>query len=82
MCLQHSNITEAQRYLPKVEEHLIIKYHIKAKLYSEAAQIAFQRKDKQALLYIQTRCSSNKSLVDQINTLIANLTNPEGFLKR
>lgn len=82
VCLQHGNVTEAQRYLPRVEEHHIVKYYVKAKLFSEAAQIAFQRKDKQALLLIQARCSSNKSLVDHINTLMANLTNPEGFLKR
>ena len=74
---------EAQRYLPKVEEHLTIKYYVKAKLYTEAAQIAFQRKDTEALHYIQSRCSSNRDAVDMINALIAKLANPsEGQNKR
>lgn len=82
-CLQHNNIPEAQRYLPKVDEHLSIKYYVKAKLYTEAAQIAFQRRDTEALHYIQTRCSSNRDAVDMINNLIAKLANPaEGQTKR
>ncbi|XP_057368312.1 vacuolar protein sorting-associated protein 16 homolog isoform X2 [Daphnia carinata] len=76
VCLQYNNITEAQRYLPKVEEHLSIKYYVKAKLYTEAAQIAFQRRDTEALHYVQSRCSSNRDVVDMINSLIAKLANP------
>lgn len=69
--------------MPKVEEHLSIKYHVKAKLYAEAAQIAFQRRDTEALHYIQSRCSSNRDAVDMINSLIAKLVNPaEGQNKR
>lgn len=74
---------EAQKYLPKVEEHLSIKYYVKAKLFNDAAQIAFQRKDTDALHYIQSRCASNREAVDKINGLIARLANPtEGQSKR
>ena len=82
-CLQYNNVAEAQRYLPKVEEHLSIKYYVKAKLFTEAAQIAFQRRDTEALHFIQSRCSSNRDTVDMINNLIAKLANPtEGQSKR
>jgi hypothetical protein len=66
-----------------VEEHLSIKYYVKAKLFNDAAQIAFQRKDTEALHYIQSRCASNRETVDKINGLIARLANPtEGQSKR
>lgn len=69
--------------MPKVEEHLSIKYYVKAKMFTEASQIAFQRKDTDALHHIQSRCSSNREAVDMINALIAKLVNPaEGQSKR
>lgn len=76
VCLQFNNSIEAQKYLPKVEEHLSIKYYVKAKLYWEAAQVAFQRKDTEALHYIQSRCSTHRDIVDKINALITKLANP------
>nr|CAG4649104.1 EOG090X01BU [Scapholeberis mucronata]SVE93461.1 EOG090X01BU [Scapholeberis mucronata] len=83
VCLEFNNVVEAQRYLPKVEEHVSIKYYVKAKLFTEAAQIAFQRKDTEALHYIQSRCSSNREAVDMINSLIAKIVSPgEGQFKR
>lgn len=83
MCIQYDNMVEVQKYLPKVEEHLSIKYYVKAKLFNDAAQIAFQRKDTEALHYIQSRCASNRETVDKINGLIARLANPtEGQSKR
>nr|CAG4643026.1 EOG090X01BU [Ilyocryptus agilis] len=82
VCLQYDNIAEAQRYLPKVDEQLSIKYYVKAKLYLDAAQIAFQRKDTEALHYIQSHCASNRDTVDKINGLIARLANPENQSKR
>lgn len=52
-------------------------------MFTEAAQIAFQRKDTDALHHIQSRCSSNREAVDMINALIAKLVNPaEGQSKR
>ena len=76
VCLQYGNATEAARYLPKVDENFQVKYYVKAKLYSEAAAIAFQRKDTEALHYIQTRCASQRETVDKINALIAKLAAP------
>nr|CAG4641471.1 EOG090X01BU [Eurycercus lamellatus] len=73
VCLQFNNTVEAQRYLPKVDENLSIKYYVKAKLFLEAAQIAFQRKDTEALHYIQSHCATNRESVDKINGLIARL---------
>nr|CAG4646049.1 EOG090X01BU [Macrothrix elegans] len=60
----------------EAKEHLSIKYYVKAKLYWDAAQIAFQRKDTEALHYIQSRCSTHRDIVDKINGLITKLANP------
>nr|CAG4649949.1 EOG090X01BU [Sida crystallina] len=75
-CLQHGNNEEAKRYLAKVDDNLQVKYYVKAKCYSEAAQIAFQRKDTEALHYIQSQCASQRDTVDNINSLIAKLASP------
>nr|CAG4638259.1 EOG090X01BU [Cyclestheria hislopi] len=76
VCLQYNNMNEATRYLPKVDENLQVKYYVKAKMHLEAAQIAFQRKDTDALHYIQSRCASNREMVDKINALITKLATP------
>lgn len=49
---------------------LQVKYYVKAKLYNEAANIAFQRKDTEALHYIQSRCASQRDTVDKINRFV------------
>ena len=76
VCLQFNNLSEAQRYLPRVDENLQIKYYVKAKLFMEAAQIAFHRKDTEGLHYIQSRCASVRETVEKINNLITRLANP------
>ena len=76
VCLQYDVNSEAARYLPRVDENLQVKYYVKAKLYVDAAQIAFQRKDTDALHYVQSRCSSNREMVDKINSLVAKLVSP------
>lgn len=41
----------------------------------EAARIAFEQKDVQNLLYVQSKCTSLSSLSEKINTFIAQLDN-------
>ncbi len=45
-------------------------------MYLDAANIAFQRKDVEALHYIQSKCAGQREAVDRINGLIARLANP------
>ncbi|KAF2892196.1 hypothetical protein ILUMI_13977 [Ignelater luminosus] len=73
VCLQKSNRTEAIKYLPKVSEDIIVKYYVKAEQLEEAAQIAFEQKDIQGLLYVQSKASRNSHLVEKINGLISQL---------
>ncbi|XP_066993327.2 vacuolar protein sorting-associated protein 16 homolog isoform X2 [Anabrus simplex] len=73
VCLQHKNVDEAKRYLPKVKDDLKVKYYVKAGLYEEASKIAFEQKDVQALLFVQSHC--DRSLGDKINGLITQLGN-------
>ena len=49
---------------------------MKAKLFLDAANFAFQRKDTEALHYIQSHCAGQREAVDKINGLIARLANP------
>ncbi|XP_069702504.1 vacuolar protein sorting-associated protein 16 homolog [Periplaneta americana] len=73
-CLKYGNQYEAQKYLPKVKDELKVKYYIKAGMFEEAARIAYEQKDLQALLYVQGRCApSDRSLSDKINLLVTQL---------
>nr|CAG4640641.1 EOG090X01BU [Eulimnadia texana] len=81
-CLDHGNLAEAKRYLPQVQEDLQVKYYVKAKLYAEAAQIAFSHKDTEALHFIQSRCASDRQMVDKINDYVTQLATPNFMGRR
>jgi hypothetical protein len=49
VCLQTDNLAEARKYLPRVKEEFQVKYYVLAGLFEEAAQIAVQQKDDEAL---------------------------------
>ncbi|CAG7833384.1 unnamed protein product, partial [Allacma fusca] len=49
VCLKAENLDEARKYLPKVKDENQVKYYVLAGLFEEAAQIAVQQKDDEAL---------------------------------
>ncbi|XP_057651566.1 vacuolar protein sorting-associated protein 16 homolog [Diorhabda carinulata] len=76
VCLQNGNKEEALKYLPKVNEDIKVKYCIKAGCFDEAADIAFQQRDMQSLLYIKSKCGyqlSQNQLVERINAMVRQL---------
>lgn len=75
VCLKHGNRSEAEKYLPKVKDELKVKYYVKAGMFEEAARIAFEQKDLQALLFVQGRCASaDRNLSDKISHLVTQLS--------
>ncbi|EFA13302.2 Vacuolar protein sorting-associated protein 16 homolog-like Protein [Tribolium castaneum] len=75
ICLEKNNRHEALKYLPRVGDDLKVKYYIKAECLEDAAKIAFEQKDIQSLLYVQTKCPSNSSLSEKVNSFIMQLDN-------
>ncbi|CAG9822683.1 unnamed protein product [Phaedon cochleariae] len=76
VCLEHDNRQEALKYLPKVTDDIKIKYCIKAGCLEEAADIAFQQRDIQSLLYVQGKCNTQfpqNQLGDKINAMVSQL---------
>ncbi|KAF5305511.1 hypothetical protein FQA39_LY01602 [Lamprigera yunnana] len=73
VCLQKSMLSEATKYLPRVSEDIIVKYYVKANKFEEAAHIAFEQKDVQGLLYVQSKCQSQVHLIEKINNFISQL---------
>lgn len=75
VCLKHENKYEAQKYLPKVKDELKVKYYVKAGMFEEAARIAYEQKDLQALLFVQGICvSADHNLSDKISLLVTQLS--------
>ncbi|XP_046392085.1 vacuolar protein sorting-associated protein 16 homolog [Ischnura elegans] len=74
-CLNHDKKSEAEKYLPKVREELKVKYFLKSGMLEEAAQCAYEQKDCDALLLIQSRCaSSNTALSEKVNLYLLQLS--------
>lgn len=73
VCLQKNNRQEALKYLPKVSEDLKVKYYLKANHLEGAADVAFEQKDLQGLLYIQSKCQQQSNLMEKINDMILQL---------
>ncbi|XP_022919610.2 vacuolar protein sorting-associated protein 16 homolog [Onthophagus taurus] len=60
-------------FLAKVSDDIKVKYYVKAGLLEEAAKIAFEQRDIQSLLYVQSKYPSQSPLSEQINGFIAQL---------
>ncbi|KAB0802860.1 hypothetical protein PPYR_05046 [Photinus pyralis] len=71
VCLEKNNISEAVKYLPRVSEDIIVKYYVKANKLEEAAQIAYEQRDIQGLLYVQSKSAAQSSLSEKINAQIS-----------
>ncbi|PSN30635.1 Vacuolar protein sorting-associated protein 16 [Blattella germanica] len=75
VCLKYTKKYEAQKYLPKVKEELKVKYYVKAGLYEDAARIAYEQKDLQALLFVQGRCApADPTCNEKISLLVSQLS--------
>ncbi|KPJ12917.1 Vacuolar protein sorting-associated protein 16-like [Papilio machaon] len=74
-CLKYDNKDEALKYLPKCRDDIKVKYYVKAGFFEEAARVAFEQKDKSALLFVQSKCPLRDSsqhaaiaaLLEQLN---------------
>lgn len=75
-CLKYKKNDEALKYLPRCREDIKVKYYVKAGFYEEGAEVAFEQKDKNALLFVQNKCPLSedmkhakiKSLLEQLAT--------------
>lgn len=75
-CLKYNKEKEAVKYLPRVRDELKVKYLVKLKMLSEAAQVAAEQKDVPALTFVLAQCSpSERLLMDKINMHITSLRN-------
>lgn len=74
ICLVHGNRYEAQKYLARVREELKVKYYVKVNLLEDAAQIAFEQKDPEALMYVQSSCGNqDRNVVEKVSAYLAQL---------
>ncbi|CAH0559319.1 unnamed protein product [Brassicogethes aeneus] len=73
VCLQNDKKDEAIKYLARVNDDVKVKYYIKAGLLEEAADIAFQQRDKQSLLYVQSKTIAQSRLSEKINAMVMQL---------
>ncbi|XP_041968252.1 vacuolar protein sorting-associated protein 16 homolog isoform X2 [Aricia agestis] len=75
-CLRRARRDQALRYLPRCMDDIKVKYYVKAEYYEEAAQVAFEQKDQNALLYVQKKCPLRESEQHaRISVLLEQLTN-------
>ncbi|XP_043223806.1 vacuolar protein sorting-associated protein 16 homolog [Amphibalanus amphitrite] len=66
-CLEHGSLVEAKKYLPRVNDENKVKYYAKAGLLEDAARIAFEQRDRDALAYVEGLCGpNNRSVLQQI----------------
>ncbi|XP_019868219.1 vacuolar protein sorting-associated protein 16 homolog [Aethina tumida] len=73
VCLEHDKKDEALKYLSKVGEDVKVKYYTKAGFLEQAADIAFQQRDIQGLLFVQSKSPSQSPLSEKINAMVMQL---------
>ncbi|XP_026473948.1 vacuolar protein sorting-associated protein 16 homolog [Ctenocephalides felis] len=66
VCLKYNNIFEAQKYVSRCKDDLKVKYYVKLKMLDKAAQIAFEQKDVQSLLFVQAHCGTSNNTVAEL----------------
>ncbi|CAH1401892.1 unnamed protein product [Nezara viridula] len=71
ICLKYGNRYEAQKYLPRVREELKVKYLVKLGMMEEAAQAAFDQKDREALKYVESKCDPD--LLEKVGSFLRQL---------
>lgn len=75
VCFERNEREEAQKYMSRVRDDLKVKYYVKIGMLKQAAQTAFDQKDTQALIAVQSKCgSSEQNVIEQINTFLTQLS--------
>lgn len=74
ICLEYGNRYEAQKYIARISDELKVKYYVKVNMLEQAAQVAFEQKDHEALMYVQSNCGpDDKNVTDKVNSFLAQL---------
>ncbi|XP_017774211.1 PREDICTED: vacuolar protein sorting-associated protein 16 homolog [Nicrophorus vespilloides] len=73
VCLAKGKHDEAVKYLPRIADDIKFKYYVKANELDDAAQIAFEQRDMQGLLLVQSKCPPQSELSEKINSLCVQL---------
>jgi len=68
VCIRAENNAEATRYLPLLQPDDRLKYLMKLELTSDAADLAFQLKNIEALTAIEVKSVNNFSLLEKVST--------------
>ncbi|KAF6207195.1 hypothetical protein GE061_018435 [Apolygus lucorum] len=71
ICLKKEKKIEAKKYLPKVRDELKVQYYTKLGMLEEAAQIAYDRRDPDALKMLASLC--DPILKEKVNLYIRTL---------
>ncbi|XP_014227020.1 vacuolar protein sorting-associated protein 16 homolog [Trichogramma pretiosum] len=75
-CLKYKKDMEAMKYLPRVRDDLKVKYFVKLNMFLEAAQVAVEQKDPNAMDFVMANCkNADKSLQDRISAMMISLRN-------
>jgi vacuolar protein sorting-associated protein 16 len=75
VCLAHQKVDEAQKYLPKCDGERKVKLHLRAGLYEEAAQIAYEQKDLNVLFTMMNSIPPNcYAAIGKVEAFIAQLS--------
>ncbi|XP_065092483.1 vacuolar protein sorting-associated protein 16 homolog [Ochlerotatus camptorhynchus] len=74
VCLGQSNVEQAKKYLPRCSEENKFKWNLKAGCLLEAAKIAYDQKDIEALWRVYDRCSNDPTLSARVDDLIGQLS--------
>ncbi|XP_048000974.1 vacuolar protein sorting-associated protein 16 homolog [Leguminivora glycinivorella] len=73
-CLKYRKNDEALKYLPRCKDDIRVKYYVKAGFYEEAALVAFEQRDQNALFYVKNKCPLSESTKhEKISALLEQL---------
>ncbi|XP_053605989.1 vacuolar protein sorting-associated protein 16 homolog [Plodia interpunctella] len=61
-CLKYLKNDEALKYLPRCRDDIKVKYYVKAGFYEDAAQVAYEQKDRNALVFVQSKCPLKETI--------------------
>lgn len=72
--MEYGNRYEAQKYIARISDELKVKYYVKVNMLEQAAQVAFEQKDHEALMYVQSNCGpDDKNVTDKVNSFLSQL---------
>ncbi|XP_065335778.1 vacuolar protein sorting-associated protein 16 homolog isoform X2 [Cloeon dipterum] len=75
VCLAHGNKKGAELYVSRVCDDMKVRYYVKLNLFAEAAKVAFEQRNPQALSYVQSKCyETHPDISDKIANMVAQLS--------